>query len=861
VILRLRFSVRLAAGAGALLVLLFVGMTGHPAGQQVVYEAASLACLGLIALGLRRNLRSRSWVWLALALGVGCEVAGDFAAGAPSIPNPNWLAHGLYLAGFPFFAGGLIASMRPRRLSAEGSLPQLLDSAIVFVAGFAVLWFVRVDSQFDLPASASRQRVLEVVYPLLDWLIVALLLRFLFAPGRWPVALRLLLAATGTMFATDLFWRGAFLRGTSSSHVVVGVASLISYLFWGLAALHPSACEVEGFSPVSATEAVWHRRRIVLLFAASLVPAALLLTHELGGKAGGRDDIALLLLVVAGVPTLSVARLADLLRTLRHSGDETRNARADLQAVIDASPVPICVTDHEASVLVWNRAAERTSGYAAEEVLGAPPPIVPAEDPERVAALYQAALAGEVQRGIEIKLLDREERPLDIRFSTAPLGNGQRGVVVLFEDVTESKRAAEKIEFLAGHDPLTKLPNRRSFEREFAQAIARAARGGQATLLLCDIDNFKFINDTGGHPIGDRFLVEVANRFRSELRPGDGLARLSGDEFAIVISGSEEAEAAAVAERLLDAMREYRIESRAGVLDITVSLGLYQLRTDETAERAMRRADEALYEAKAHGKNQLRSWRPGSVAVLSASRGWSPRIKDALRDDRFEAFLQPIVTLPSEGIAYYEVLCRLRRTDGTYIQPNAFLDHAERLGLMPAIDRRMLDHAHRLVSEDESLKILVNLSASSFDDDQLLAHLQTIVAAARPGSLGIEITEHAALTDLNRAATELNTLKSLGALIAIDDFGVGFTSFEHLRRVPADLVKVGNGFIDGLGSDPVTDAILDGIVATAHALSMRVVAEGVETREVAALLQVRKIEYAQGFLYGRPLPALKRKVA
>ena len=852
---------RRAAAAGAVIVLLFVLLGGHPLAQQGIYEGASLVFLALLIVGLRRHIVGRSWVWRALSLGVACEVAGDLAAGAPVIPNQTWLAHGFYLAGFPFFVGGLIGSMRPRRSSAEGTVPQLLDSAIVFAAGFGLLWFVRVDSRFDHATFDSAGRVLAVIYPLMDWLIVALLLRFLLTPGRWPVALRLLVAAAGMMFVTDFVWQDAFLRGSSSSHVKVGVASLVSYLLWALAALHPSVSSVEGFSPALEDEAALHRRRLAFLFAASLVPAALLLTHGTGGMTGGREDIAALLLVVGAVPVLSTARLADSLRTLRRSGEETQNARADLQAVIDASPVPICVTDHEASVLIWNKAAEETSGYAAEEVLGAPPPIVPAQDPERIAALYAAALAGEVQRGIEIKLLDREDHPLDIRFSTAPLGQGQRGVVVLFEDVTEQKQTAERIEFLAGHDPLTTLPNRRSFERELGQAVARAARGGHATLLLCDIDNFKLVNDTGGHPIGDRFLVEVANRLRAELRPGDALARLSGDEFAMLLSETEEAEAEAAAERLLNIVRDYRLESRVGVLDVTISIGLYQLRADERPERAMRRADEALYEAKAHGKNQHRSWTSSSLIVMSASRGWSPRIKDALQDGRLDAFLQPIVTLPSEGIAYYEALCRLRRTDGSYIRPGAFLDHAERLGLMPAIDRRMLDHAHRLLTDDADLKVLVNLSASSFDDDGLIAHLHSILAAVRPGSLGIEITEHAALGDLDRAATELHALKDLGALVAIDDFGVGFTSFEHLRRVPADLVKVGNGFIGGLGTDPVTDAILDGIVATAHALSMRVVAEGVETRAIAALLPIRKIEYAQGFLYGRPVPTLERMVA
>lgn len=503
-------------------------------------------------------------------------------------------------------------------------------------------------------------------------------------------------------------------------------------------------------------------------------------------------------------------------------------------------------------MLVWNAAAEEVSGYSAAEVLGAPPPISPAEAPERVAELYRASLEGAVHRGVEIKLLDRQERPLDVRFSTAPLAAGRRGVVVLFEDVTEQKQSAEKMEFLANHDPLTGLPNRLSFERVLDAAVERSARGAVATLLLYDVDNFKLVNDTAGHAVGDRFLIEIANRLRAHVRPGDEVCRLSGDEFAVLLADTRQDRAAFATERLLDAVREYQLETDSGILEVTLSAGVYELREGETSERALRRADEALYEAKAHGKNQQWAWRADNVSLLGAARGWSPRIREALRNDRIEPFLQPIVALPHGETVFYEALCRLRSNEGGYVTPAAFLDHAEQFGLITEIDRRMLEHAERLLRAHPDLKIFINLSATSLDDEQLVADLGDTLDTLPAGSLGIEITEHAAVTDLEHVRAELRRLKKLGALIAIDDFGVGFTSFEQLRRLPADLIKVGAPFVGGLGIDPVNDAILDGIVATASALSMRVVAEGVETRETAALLRLRDISFAQGYLYGRP---------
>lgn len=841
-----------AAGLGLALVGVFASLDGHPLAQELIYVFAGLGFFGLLIFGLTRNVHDPSWVWRLLFAGVACELAGDIVAGSPSVPSPSWFADGLYLAGFPFFIVGLIASMRPRRLVRESVLAQLLDSAIVFASGFGLLFFVWLDGSFDSSVGSLSQRVLVVAYPLLDWVVLALLLRFVFTPGQWPPALRLLVLAGGLMFIADLASPIGHRVGTTGQ-LWIGVAALLSYLCWALAGLHPSVAQIEGFHPDADRAPVLHRRRVVLLLLCALVPGALLLASR-GRNDVSTEDVAMLLLAVAGVPILTVARLADIFRQLHRTVTEAEEARADLEAVIEASPVPICVTDTDASVLIWNDAAAKVSGYAAGEVLGNPPPIVPAEEPERIANLYKAALEGEVQRGIEIKLIDRDENPLDIRFSTAPLAGGRRGVVVLFEDVTRERQTAAQLEFLANHDPLTRLPNRRAFARELEQAVARSSRGEHATLLLCDIDNFKFVNDSAGHPVGDRFLIEVANRLRTRLRPGDTLARLSGDEFAIVLGGATEAEAAPAVERLLKDIRDYRLESHSGVLDITLSAGVYELREGETVERALRRADDALYEAKEHGKNQHRVWNADNVAVLSASRGWSPRLKDALRDDRIDAFLQPIVSLPGEELVFHEMLCRLRRSDGSYILPGAFLDHADRLGLMPAIDRRMLEHAATLLAQHPDLRLLVNLSAASFDDEGLLAYLHTILEAMQPGSLGVEITERAALSDLSRATTELHTLKRLGALVAIDDFGQGFTSFEHLRRLPADLVKIGNGFIEGLGTDPFDEAILDGIVSTSRALSMRVVAEGVETRETARLLQLRDIAYAQGYLYGRPAP-------
>jgi diguanylate cyclase (GGDEF)-like protein/PAS domain S-box-containing protein len=832
---------------GSLLLLAFAAAHRHPIAEQLIYDIGDVACVIALAVGLPRRLGRVSRPWQAFGLGVGCWVAGDitYFIAIPSVPDA------LYLLGYPLFGSTIGAWMISRRERDETALRQVGDAAIVFLAGFSCLWFFGLDTMVDA-RQPGLDRVLSLAYPILDLVLLSLLVRLVFTSGAWPVAYRLLTSGFGAMVVCDVLWREALLHGQFSVGSWINTFAMLTYVLWGTAALHPSVAQVASFKHAEARKSL-SSRRMRLLAAVALVPAIVLLVNH--GIARDSEDEIIFAIVVAAIPTLTLARLAGALAELRRTAAAARGAEADLASVIAAAPIPVCVADADGTVRVWNEAAEQVSGYAAFDVVNGPLPLVAPEDPGRVRALYEEALAGVTHRAVEIKLQDRGGTPRDVRLSIAPLCGAERGVVALFEDVTEEHRRAEAVSYLVSHDSLTGLANRRMFAQELERVVGGKRSDDRAALVLIDIDNFKLVNDTGGHPTGDRLLTQLAGTMLTLLRPSDTFARLSGDEFAAVLEQVNTEEAVATATRLLEAAREVRLVTEDGVFDLSISVGLYLLEPGESSARAFQRADEALYEAKLRGKNRMQLWTPAGLGNLMPVRNWSPVIKDALRRNRIELFLQPIVSLTTGQVLAYEALCRLRTANGELVLPGAFLDHAERLGLTPAIDRRMLEQAHELLREHPALTVFVNLSATSVDDDDLCSFLERALQSLEPGQLGIEITEHTSVRDPGRTAAFLTNLRALGALVAIDDFGVGFSSFAQLATIPSDLVKIDARFAHRAKSESrPPDAVAEALNKVAHAYGKQVVAEGIETAAAVEAAAALGIEYGQGWHFGRPAP-------
>jgi diguanylate cyclase (GGDEF)-like protein/PAS domain S-box-containing protein len=831
----------------------------------VFHDAASVGAAAAIVVGIARFRPPSLGPWLLAAVGVLLFGCGDIAYEADAAGGTLALfsvGDWLYLAADLTLAAALAwFGSRPHRSRWAGRM-LIVDAAPVFLGSFLLLWFFVFNSKFDRTGLAVPSRVMIGTYPTLDLLLLALAARLMLTRAARLPAFSMLVAGIGFGFLGDLIWRG-FLQTMSYQSVWVNASYYLSYAFLGAAALHPSMqrlTEVE----VEESRLLPVRRLALLGGAMAAIPIVAMLRH-------GRfdlDDEVLFGLAAALIPTLVVYRFFDLARTARSLGQQARESAARLEAVLHASPLPIAVFDGAGLVQRWNEAAEIASGWQADGVIGRQWLMAPAPGERRTNGIQRRALAGESLDHVELGLRRRDGTPRRVEVSTAPVGahDAPDAIVAIFDDITDEREREDEVRYLADHDPLTGLLNRRRFSECLIDAIAEADLGGTPLVVaIADLDHFKSINDTAGHAAGDQMLGDVARLLASKLRPHDICARLSGDEFAFLLGGARTDEAVDIAERVLAAVREYRLplDDERGWLDVTLSIGLCAIKPgadpSARAETVLLHADMALYEAKAQGRNHCAVWTPtlAQTQQLTARRGWSTRIKDALNDGRFVIHLQPIVDLRVGRVAYHEALTRMIDEHGRPISPAQFLPHAGDLGVTEQIDQNAIDRALALLESDPRHRIFVNLDSQSFASDLLLDRLEDTFRG-RPdlaGRLGIEITERAPLRDYERAQQRLVALTSLGCLLAIDDFGTGFSSFEHLRRLPAHFVKIDASFIRDVNTDPVSAAILDGIVNTAHALSMKVIAEGIEESETAHLLGGHKIEFGQGYLFGRPAPS------
>lgn len=477
---------------------------------------------------------------------------------------------------------------------------------------------------------------------------------------------------------------------------------------------------------------------------------------------------------------------------------------------------------------------------------------------------YAVAAADGVWSG-ESVLLDRDgiEVPISQVIVAHRAADGEvEFYSTIARDISERKHFESKLMHLASHDPLTGLYNRRRFEEELERRLAeQLPRGSRIAVLFLDLDGFKAINDGQGHRAGDEFLISVANLLRRGLRDSDVLARLGGDEFAVLLTQTSVEQAEATAQRLLELVRRHAFVVNAEAVRITTSIGI-ALYPDHgaTAQSLLVHADLAMYRAKESGRDSFSIDRPagrGQVALVTHT--WEHRIREALDNDRFVLHAQPIQSLST--CAYqYELLIRLREENGQLIMPGAFLTVAERTGLIRNIDRWVLSQAIHLIAAEQragrSLRLEVNLSGKAFADPDLLSRIarDIVDTEINPGNLTLEITETAAIADIDQAGRFINTLRGFGCRFALDDFGVGFSSFSYLKQLPVDYLKIDGSFIKDLPNDPVDQEIVKAVVKVARGLGKETIAEFVEDAETVRLLTEDGVDHAQGYFIGRPRP-------
>lgn len=436
--------------------------------------------------------------------------------------------------------------------------------------------------------------------------------------------------------------------------------------------------------------------------------------------------------------------------------------------------------------------------------------------------------------------------------------------VVHLQDITGRKQVESQLLHLANFDPLTDLFNRRRFQEELERHLVDCARyGTRGALLFLDLDQFKYINDSLGHQAGDRMLKSLAALLRSMLRESDAIARLGGDEFAILLPHADGRQAETVAHKLLDALRHH-VEIIGGrAVGITGSMGIALFpEHGQSAEELLAYADMAMYKVKEIGRNNFTLYTPDETMRLQweSKLTWERRIREALEQDGFVLYHQPILEFATGQVLRHEALLRMKGVGDELIAPGSFLHVAERFGTIHAIDRWVVKEAIRQIAvlqeRQPGFCLEVNLSGKAFNDTELLPLIKREIeeAGISPACLVFEITETAACTDTLLGREFVNTLREMGCRFALDDFGSGFSSFSYLKHLPVDYLKIDGSFIRNLARDPVDQELVRGMVQVARGLGRKTIAECVEDGETLALLQRLGVDYAQGYHIGRPAP-------
>jgi diguanylate cyclase (GGDEF)-like protein/PAS domain S-box-containing protein len=550
-------------------------------------------------------------------------------------------------------------------------------------------------------------------------------------------------------------------------------------------------------------------------------------------------------------------------------------APAQRNPLLESLGFAVIAIDGRGAIDYLNPAGERLFGQPLSEAQGRAFAALLGE-PHRDEVASQLRNLGQ---GDSSALLDVPREIVGCRFDGTPFAmeltlSRVRGaeppmLVAIARDIEERKWVQEELRQLVDHDSLTGLLNRRSFERELSRHIAYAARyGSGGSVVTIGVDHFKYVNDSLGHEAGDELLREIAALLRGRLRGTDVLARLGSDIFALLLHGADAAKARAVAEELLEIVKRHSFVIERQPIRVTISAGVGALAERPlTGPELLAEADIAMYSAKEQGGDQVASFSANGRDDVAEKRAWSERVRQATEKGLFVLLCQPILDLERDSVTQYELLIRMRGDDGELVPPAAFLATAERFGLIQAVDRWVAQQAIRLIAahnkQGRKLTMEVNLSGRTMGDAEFTAIINRELknTAIDPAQLIFEVTETAAVADLDKARSFAEALIKLGCRFALDDFGSGFASFYYLKHLPIAYLKIDGEFVKELPRTPADQLVVKALVDVCHGLGIKTVAEFVGDQETVDLLGKLGVDFAQGYFIGKPHPVAELRAA
>lgn len=533
------------------------------------------------------------------------------------------------------------------------------------------------------------------------------------------------------------------------------------------------------------------------------------------------------------------------------------------RSLFDAGPHPGLVVDQSGQIVLANARASQLLGVHRDDLIGRA-----VEEFIVVGAPWTqlAETVGGQEERLEGHARHRDGSDVPLSVIVTPLADGGEVLLSLTIAAAERTRAAELLVHEASHDPLTGLPNRSLFLDRLEHALARARRSRRPlAVVFLDLDDFKLVNDTRGHDIGDLLLVTMTPKLAAALRPGDTIARFGGDEFVVLCEDLQgTADAIGIAKRITDACSvPLRVADYEHVVSISAGIALADDPDGASPSGLLRDADAAMYRAKARGKGYVEVFDERMRARLIERIAIERSLRKAIERDELSVFYQPVMSLRRQKIVSVEALLRWRHPQRGLLEPSAFIAVAESSGLIVRIGEWVLEQACRqavhwrnAAPEAEPIRISVNLSAQQLIRSDIAESVSRILelTGLDPGLLELEITESMLLQDIETCAQALLELKALGVRLVVDDFGSGYSSLAYLKRLTIDALKIDRSFVDSLSHEDEDGAIIGAVLGMASALDIAVTAEGVETPAQLSRLRNHGCDCVQGFLFSRPGP-------